>query len=73
MGAGIAPEQAQAVRAACGDGRLTVIEGQAGTGKSTALQAIARAHAGGRTADPGDVDGRAGRQLGWRASSSGPA
>ena len=44
VGAGIAPEQAQAVRAACGPARLTVIEGQAGTGKSTALQAIARAH-----------------------------
>ena len=44
VGAGIAPEQAHAVRAACAAGRLTVIEGQAGTGKSTALQAIARAH-----------------------------
>ena len=44
VGAGIAPEQAHAVRAACGPARLTVIEGQAGTGKSTALQAIARAH-----------------------------
>ena len=32
------------MRAACAQRRLTVIEGQAGTGKSTALQAIARAH-----------------------------
>jgi energy-coupling factor transporter ATP-binding protein EcfA2 len=44
VGAGIAPEQAQAVRLACQDRQLTMIEGQAGTGKSTALQAIARAH-----------------------------
>ena len=40
----LAGEQAQAIRVACGPGQLTVIEGQAGTGKSTALQAIARAH-----------------------------
>jgi conjugative relaxase-like TrwC/TraI family protein len=40
----LAGEQAQAVRVACGPGQLSVIEGQAGTGKSTALQAIARAH-----------------------------
>ena len=41
---GLAGEQAQAIRTACGPGQLVVIEGQAGTGKSTALGAIARAH-----------------------------
>jgi conjugative relaxase-like TrwC/TraI family protein len=40
----LAGEQARAVRVACGAGQLSVIEGQAGTGKSTALTAIARAH-----------------------------
>jgi conjugative relaxase-like TrwC/TraI family protein len=40
----LAGEQARAVRVACGPGQLAVIEGQAGTGKSTALSAIARAH-----------------------------
>jgi conjugative relaxase-like TrwC/TraI family protein len=40
----LAGEQARAVRVACGPGQLSVIEGQAGTGKSTALTAIARAH-----------------------------
>jgi conjugative relaxase-like TrwC/TraI family protein len=40
----LAGEQARAIRVACGSGQLSVIEGQAGTGKSTALTAIARAH-----------------------------
>jgi conjugative relaxase-like TrwC/TraI family protein len=40
----LAGEQARAIRVACGPGQLSVIEGQAGTGKSTALTAIARAH-----------------------------
>jgi conjugative relaxase-like TrwC/TraI family protein len=40
----LAGEQARAVRVAGGPGQLSVIEGQAGTGKSTALTAIARAH-----------------------------
>ncbi|MFP5379884.1 MAG: MobF family relaxase, partial [Vicinamibacteria bacterium] len=44
VGAGIASEQTAAIRAACADRRLTFIEGQAGTGKSTALQAIGRVH-----------------------------
>ena len=44
IGAGIAAEQATAIRAACSDRRVTFIEGQAGTGKSTALQAIGRVH-----------------------------
>ncbi|MGH2763624.1 MAG: AAA family ATPase, partial [Thermoleophilaceae bacterium] len=40
---GVAPEQEQAIRAACSDRQLVVIQGQAGTGKSTALIAAARA------------------------------
>jgi len=43
-GAKLAAEQEQAVRVACSDRRLTVIVGQAGTGKSTALTGVARAH-----------------------------
>jgi conjugative relaxase-like TrwC/TraI family protein len=37
-------EQERAVRLACSDQRLVVVVGQAGTGKSTALQGVARAH-----------------------------
>ena len=40
----LAGEQARAIRVACSERQLVVIEGQAGTGKSTALTAIARAH-----------------------------
>jgi conjugative relaxase-like TrwC/TraI family protein len=40
----LAGEQARAVRVACSERQFVVIEGQAGTGKSTALTAIARAH-----------------------------
>jgi len=40
----LAVEQEQAMRVACSDRRLTVIVGQAGTGKSTALTGVARAH-----------------------------
>ncbi|MGI8713936.1 MAG: MobF family relaxase [Solirubrobacteraceae bacterium] len=43
-GAQLASEQEQAVRVACSERRLTVIVGQAGTGKSTALSGVARAH-----------------------------
>jgi conjugative relaxase-like TrwC/TraI family protein len=43
-GAQLASEQARAVRVACSDRRLTVVVGQAGTGKSTALSGVARAH-----------------------------
>jgi conjugative relaxase-like TrwC/TraI family protein len=41
---GLAGDQAHAIRIACAAGQLVVIEGQAGTGKSTALGAVARAH-----------------------------
>lgn len=44
VGAGLAPEQAEAIRVACSDRALVVLEGQAGTGKSTTLVGIARAH-----------------------------
>ena len=43
-GGELAGEQEQAVRVACSDQRLVVVVGQAGTGKSTALQGVARAH-----------------------------
>jgi conjugative relaxase-like TrwC/TraI family protein len=43
-GAQLAVEQEQAIRVACSDQQLVVIVGQAGTGKSTALTAVARAH-----------------------------
>ena len=44
IGAGIAAEQRPRSALACADRRVTFIEGQAGTGKSTALQAIGRVH-----------------------------
>ena len=43
-GGSLAGEQERAVRVACSDQRLVVVVGQAGTGKSTALQGVARAH-----------------------------
>jgi len=43
-GAQLADEQRQAVRVACSERRLVVVVGQAGTGKSTALTGVARAH-----------------------------
>ncbi len=44
QGAQLADEQRQAVRVACSERRLVVIVGQAGTGKSTTLTGVARAH-----------------------------
>jgi conjugative relaxase-like TrwC/TraI family protein len=43
-GGELAGEQERAVRVACSAQRLVVVVGQAGTGKSTALQGVARAH-----------------------------
>jgi conjugative relaxase-like TrwC/TraI family protein len=43
-GGRLSGEQRRALELACGQRRLVVIEGQAGTGKSTTLTAIARAH-----------------------------
>jgi ATP-dependent exoDNAse (exonuclease V) alpha subunit len=43
-GGKLSDEQRQAIEPACGTRRLVVIEGHAGTGKSTTLTGIARAH-----------------------------
>jgi conjugative relaxase-like TrwC/TraI family protein len=43
-GGRLSAEQRQAIMLACSDRQLVMIEGQAGTGKSTALTGIARAH-----------------------------
>jgi len=43
-GGELAGEAEQAVRVACSERRLVVVVGQAGTGKSTALLGVARAH-----------------------------
>jgi conjugative relaxase-like TrwC/TraI family protein len=43
-GGALSDEQVRAVRAGCSDRQLLVVEGQAGTGKSTVLAAVARAH-----------------------------
>jgi conjugative relaxase-like TrwC/TraI family protein len=43
-GGGLSAEQRAALRLACADRQLVVIEGQAGTGKSTVLVGVARAH-----------------------------
>jgi len=40
----LSEQQRQALELACADRQLVVIEGQAGTGKSTVLAAVARAH-----------------------------
>ena len=44
QGSGLSFEQREALMLGCSDRQLVVIEGQAGTGKSTVLSAIARAH-----------------------------
>ncbi len=43
-GGRLSDEQRRAIMLGCGDRQLVMIEGQAGTGKSTALTGIARAH-----------------------------
>ena len=43
-GARLSSEQQQALELACGDRQVVIIQGQAGTGKSTLLQAVALAH-----------------------------
>jgi conjugative relaxase-like TrwC/TraI family protein len=43
-GGQLSDEQRQAIMLGCGDRQLVMIEGQAGTGKSTALTGIARVH-----------------------------
>jgi conjugative relaxase-like TrwC/TraI family protein len=44
VGGRLSEEQRTAIALACGDRQLVIIEGQAGTGKSTTLTGIARAH-----------------------------
>ena len=44
MGGRLAEEQRAAIELACGEHQLVLIEGHAGTGKSTTLTGIARAH-----------------------------
>jgi conjugative relaxase-like TrwC/TraI family protein len=44
LGSGLSAEQREALELACGDRQVVMIEGQAGTGKSTLLQAVALAH-----------------------------
>jgi conjugative relaxase-like TrwC/TraI family protein len=44
LGGRLSPEQRAALALACGDRQVVMIEGQAGTGKSTLLQAVALAH-----------------------------
>ena len=44
VGGRLSEEQREAIRLGCGDRPFVVIEGQAGTGKSTTLTGIARAH-----------------------------
>jgi conjugative relaxase-like TrwC/TraI family protein len=44
QGGRLSPEQREALDLACGDRQVVMIEGQAGTGKSTLLQAVALAH-----------------------------
>ena len=57
-------EQADAIRLACSDRQLVLIEGQAGTGKSTVLAAVARAHhADGREIVVTSTAGLAARRL----------
>lgn len=43
-GGRLSPEQRSALELACGDRQVVMIEGHAGTGKSTLLQAVALAH-----------------------------
>jgi hypothetical protein len=62
--AGLAPEQERAIRVACSERQLVVIQGQAGTGKSTALIAAARAgQLAGRRAVVTSTGGQAAERL----------
>lgn len=64
-GGRLAEEQHDAIVLGCGDRQVVIIEGQAGTGKSTVLSAIARAHqADGRTIVVTSTAGLAAQRLG---------
>jgi conjugative relaxase-like TrwC/TraI family protein len=69
---GLAPEQEAAVRLACSDRRFVLIEGQAGTGKSTALIAAARAEQlGGRRVVVTSTGGQAADRLAGELRAAG--
>jgi len=73
-GAQLADEQRQAVRVACSDRRLVVVVGQAGTGKSTALTGVARAHqAAGRQLIITSTGAQAAERLATEFSAAGVA
>lgn len=72
QGAELAAEQEQAVRVACSGRQLVVIVGQAGTGKSTALAGVARAHqAAGRTVIVTSTGGQAAERLAGELAEQG--
>ena len=71
---GLAAEQEAAVRLACSDRQLVMIEGQAGTGKSTALVAAARAEQlGGRWVVVTSTGGQAAERLAGELRAAGVA
>ncbi|MEO8968819.1 MAG: MobF family relaxase, partial [Solirubrobacteraceae bacterium] len=71
-GAELAAEQEEAVRVACSGRQLVVIVGQAGTGKSTALAGVARAHqAAGRTVIVTSTGGQAAERLAGELAEQG--
>jgi len=73
-GSQLADEQRPAVRVACSDRRLVVIVRQAGTGKSTALTGVARAHqAAGRQIVVTSTGAQAAERLAVELSAAGVA
>jgi conjugative relaxase-like TrwC/TraI family protein len=71
-GGRLSGEQRAAIELACSDRQLVMIEGQAGTGKSTTLAAIARAHqAAGRDIVVTSTGGLAAERLGRELDASG--
>jgi len=73
-GVRLADEQQRAVRVACSERRLVVIVGQAGTGKSTALTGVVRAHqAAGRELIVTSTGAQAAERLAAELSEAGVA
>ncbi len=71
-GGALTSEQRHALQVACSDRQLVIIEGQAGTGKSTTLTAIARAHqSGGRQIILTSTAALAAQRLGNELSDAG--
>ncbi len=72
LGGALSVEQQHAIQAGCGTAPLVVIEGQAGTGKSTTLTGIARAHqAGGRNLIVASTAALAAERLSTELAASG--